>query len=322
MRDRYDRKIEYMRISITDRCNLRCTYCMPHGIKQVGMEEILTYDEILQVVRAAAGIGIRYIKITGGEPLVRKGCTALAGRIKAVPGIEKVTITTNGVELYENLQALLDAGIDGINISLDTVDPEKYRTLTGSDRIEAVLRAVRACCSCGIRVKLNAVVMKDTEWRSLIGFAENNPVDVRFIEMMPIGPGREYMVKRDILNEIRSEYPDMKRDEEVHGPGPACYYSIPGFEGSIGFISAVHDKFCGHCNRIRLTSMGYLKTCLCFGEGTDLRAILREDDLSCERKKKVLEEAMRTAVYNKPEAHCFGDVSRMTENGRMVSIGG
>ena len=192
MIDAAGRTIDYMRISITDRCNLRCRYCMPDGITQVAKSEILTYEEIKKISTLAEELGIRKIKITGGEPLVRKGCVDLIGMIKEIPGIIQVTMTTNGVLLKENLKALKDAGLDGINISLDTLDHEKYYKITGTDACDTVLEAVEASAESGIRTKVNSVLQDAgdrQEWRALVKLAEKLPVDVRFIELMPIGCG-------------------------------------------------------------------------------------------------------------------------------------
>lgn len=178
MIDAVGRTIDYMRISITDRCNLRCRYCMPDGITQVAMSEILTYEEIKKICTLAEELGIRKIKITGGEPLVRKGCVDLIGMIKEIPGIIQVTMTTNGVLLKENLKALKDAGLDGINISLDTLDHEKYYKITGTDACDTVLEAVEASAESGIRTKVNSVLQDAgdrQEWRALVKLAEKLP---------------------------------------------------------------------------------------------------------------------------------------------------
>ncbi len=207
MIDAAGRVIDYMRISITDRCNLRCRYCMPDGITQVSMAEILTYEEIRKVCILAAELGIQKIKITGGEPLVRKGCADLIGMIKNISGITQVTMTTNGVLLQDNLEALKKAGLDGINISLDTLDREKYQEITGTDVCETVRQAVAAAAESGIRTKVNTVLQSDgdkTEWKALITLAERLPVDVRFIEFMPIGYGKKNtgVSNLELLDEI------------------------------------------------------------------------------------------------------------------------
>ncbi len=324
MTDSHGRTIDYMRISITDRCNLRCQYCMPHGICCVPMEEVLTYEEIRQVVSVGADLGIRHLKITGGEPLVRKGCCDLIRMLKQIPGIKSVTITTNGVLLGEYLDGLMAAGIDGINISLDTTDRKQYETITGFDLLDQVMENIQKASALPVPVKINAVSLDlGRKWRDLVELARIYPVDVRFIEMMPIGYGKEFPVlgHDDLLRRITAEYPKIRRDFRVHGYGPAVYYRIPGLQGSVGFISAIHGKFCGLCNRVRLTARGYLKTCLCYEDGTDLRDILRGGGSPKERQKRLC-QAMARAIEEKPDAHCFEKPERMTELHNMNEIGG
>ena len=285
MIDGKGRLIDYMRISVTDRCNLRCRYCMPDGIRQIAMSEILTYEEIERICQIAAELGIKKLKITGGEPLVRKGCTDLIRRLKKVPGIEQVTLTTNGVLLTEYLESLKKAGTDGINISLDTCNSIRYQAITGMDACDRVIEAVHKSAVSGIRTKVNAVLQEDNpegevckeDIKGLLDLSKETAVDVRFIELMPIGYGKKrHGVSNDrVLSEIRKIYPEIKRDERTHGNGPAVYYQIPGFSGSIGFISAMHGKFCRECNRIRMTATGDIKPCLCYADVYPLRDLLR-----------------------------------------------
>lgn len=337
MQDKTGRTIDYMRISITDRCNLRCRYCMPDGVEWVSMSDILTFEEIRRVAAAAAGLGIRHIKVTGGEPLVRKGCCGLIKMLKELSGIEKVTITTNGILLDRYLEELTKAGIDGINISLDTLDPELYRVLTGGGELAAVLDSIRRASGLSIPVKINAVSLdlrefagqrglpwrEELGWRGVLSLAQQYPVDVRFIEMMPIGYGKDFQTidHQKLLAEIYELYPDMTEDHRIHGFGPAVYYQIPGFQGSLGLISAIHGKFCGECNRIRLTAMGYLKPCLCYESGTDLRPVLRSGD-SDSVKEERLKAIIQKDIWNKPGAHCFDQPDAITERHSMVAIGG
>lgn len=321
MIDATGRMIDYMRISITDRCNLRCKYCMPEGIEQVEMTQILTYEEIQKVCILAAELGIRKIKITGGEPLVRKGCVDLVKMIKEIPGISQVTMTTNGVFLKENLKSLMQAGLDGVNISLDTLDRERYQNITGTDACETVHRAITAAAESGIRTKVNTVLQSQDnkdDWQELVKLAETLPVDVRFIELMPIGYGKKNqgVSNIDLLEEIRKKYPKIQKDRKVHGNGPAVYYKIPGFAGGVGFISAMHGKFCHTCNRIRLTSTGELKPCLCYGKTYPLREFLRNGtDMQ-------VKEQIEKAIRKKPAAHCFEEPGRITEEHQMAQIGG
>lgn len=323
MKDGYGREINYIRISLTDRCNLRCAYCMPEGVELVPREEILREPEILLIAQAAAELGISHVKITGGEPLVRRCCGSLVRELKRIPGIDTVTLTTNGILLKERLHGLKEDGIDGINISLDTTDPDLYRLITGGGDVEKALEAVRLSAEAGIRTKVNAVALR-VENDDLLAIARDYPVDVRFIEIMPIGYGKKFrpVDNRDILAAVRERYPQAEKDPAQHGFGPAVYYRIPGFRGSVGFISAMHGKFCSSCNRIRLTSMGRLKTCLCFADGADLRQIVRDPSLSETEREQALKEMIRQAVLKKPKAHCFDIPEEMTEHHVMASIGG
>lgn len=311
-----------MRISITDRCNLRCRYCMPAGAKLCPREEILTYGEILRLARLGAELGIRHVKVTGGEPLVRKNCSYLIKELKKLPGIENVTMTTNGVRLKEELPNLLDAGLDAVNISLDTLERAEYGRLTGFDKLPDVLEAMEAAVGSGIRVKVNGVLLKNavlSNYGVLLRLAEKMPVDVRLIEMMPIGLGKKYAAigHGELLEELQKAYPGMEKEGKKHGFGPAVYYRIPGWRGSIGFISAVHGKFCENCNRVRLTSKGFLKTCLCYEDGVDLRELLRGG-----ARDGDIRTAMEEAISRKPVSHCFGNPGQMTESGGMSAIGG
>lgn len=329
-----------MRISITDRCNLRCRYCMPDGVKCVPMSQILTLEEYARIAACGALLGIRKIKVTGGEPLVRLGCCDLVRMLKETRGIEKVTITTNGILLEQYLGQLAAAGIDGINISLDTLDPGLYQALTGGGSLLAVLKGLEQALQLfqgkPIPVKINAVSLElkavaeglgcgydGPGWPELLKLARDYPVDVRFIEMMPIGYGKQYrsLSHKEVFAKLQEQYPGLEKDGRSHGNGPAIYYRIPGFKGSIGFISAIHGKFCGRCNRIRLTSQGYLKSCLCYEDGRDLRAVLREGGTKEETDRKLL-EAMKQAIWAKPMAHCFEHPEQMTENKDMMKIGG
>ena len=321
MTDQSGRCIDYMRVSITDRCNLRCRYCMPEGIRQLAMPEILTYEEIKMVCTQAVRIGIDKIKITGGEPLVRKGCVDLIRMIKEIPGIRQVTITTNGVLLEEYLEPLKRAGVDGINISLDTVDKDKYREITGTDACELVQKAVVRAAESGIPTKINTVLQGMEyieEWKGLLEFSKRYPVDIRFIELMPIGSGKKAqgVSNIELLKEIQKVYPDIQKDKRIHGNGPAVYYQIPGYLGSVGFISALHGKFCDHCNRIRLTSTGNIKPCLCYGKVYPLRQLLRSGT-----EEQVRREMIK-AINDKPAAHCFDTPGAITEQRQMAQIGG
>lgn len=324
MLDSYGREIDYMRISVTDRCNLRCRYCMPNGIDLLPRQEILTYEEIESICRVAAENGIRKLKVTGGEPLVRKGCAEFIGRLKRIPGIEQVTLTTNGILLGQYAESLAENGLDAVNISLDSLNRETYRQITGFDELDQVLESLETILRMEIPAKINVVLQKgvnDKEWKPFVRLAEKYPVSVRFIEMMPIGFGKQFepISNETLLEMLQSEFPGMTADEKTHGNGPAVYYKIPGYQGSIGFISAIHGKFCENCNRMRLTSLGQLKPCLCYGETCDLRKILRDTE---ENKTERMEKVFREAVQKKPKQHCFEKESEITEEKNMIQIGG
>ena len=319
MKDSFGREIDYMRISITDRCNLRCQYCMPEDIELLDRSEILSFEEIMAICRKASEAGIKKIKVTGGEPLVRKNCTDLIKAIKEMEGIEKVTLTTNGVYLKEHLGEL--EMLDGINISLNSLKKDRYLEITGRDELETVLDSIEAVKKTDIPLKINCVIMKGInvdEILSLAELARKDNIQVRFIELMPIGYGREYIpfYSEVVLKVLEETLGECREDEEVHGNGPARYVKFEGFKGSIGLISAVHGKFCENCNRLRLTSTGKLKTCLCYEGSVDLREAVRtgsEEDIS---------EKLKEAVMGKPEQHCFEDMDKITEKKQMVSIGG
>lgn len=324
MKDIYGRKIDYMRISVTDRCNLRCRYCMPEDIPSVEHADILSYEELLSVCESAADMGICKFKITGGEPLVRKGCVGFIERLKRLPGVRQVTLTSNGLLLEPYLERLKKAGIDGINVSLDTLDEKKYRDITGKTGVPTVLSAVRKSARMGLNTKVNCVVMKginDNEILDLLEIGREDHVDIRFIEMMPIGFGTQFigMDSDEIISLLRQTYPEIKKEEQIRGNGPARYLKIPGFSGAVGFIDAVHCKFCRQCNRIRLTSEGFLKPCLYYSRGIPLREKLRSGI-----SRGDLSQLIRQTVLDKPEGHRFSerDTDGEADSRKMSQIGG
>ena len=326
MKDRFERNIDYMRLSITDRCNLRCKYCMPNGIRKVPMEDILTFEEILEIAQAAAWLGITRFKVTGGEPLVRRGAVDFTGRLKRIPGVSDVTLTTNGILLADSIKALSQAGLSAVNISLDTLNRERFIDITGKDGLTDVLHGIDAAVEHGLKVKVNTVLQRgknDDEWEDIIRLSENRPIDVRFIELMPIGEAKDLKGADNtrLKDRICQKYHGVEEDDTVHGNGPAKYVKIPGFLGSIGFISALHGKFCSSCNRLRLTSTGELKPCLCFSDAVDLRMILRQAG-AAEDKGALLKAGIMRAVDMKPQGHCFDSPQQITEKNRMSKIGG
>ncbi len=312
MEDSYQRVIDYVRISVTDRCNLRCVYCMPEeGVVSVPHSRILRYDEIIHMCEVFASLGVKKIKLTGGEPLVRKHLHALVSGIKAVKGIEEVTLTTNGILLEEQAEDLVKAGLDAVNISLDTLDSKRYHAITRGGNVEAVLSGMEKMLSCSkIPVKINCVPndISNQEILEIANLAKEYPVHVRFIELMPIGTGKslveEHMEDYDqetrLRNLLEQVFGTMKPYEKVLGNGPSQYYELEGFKGKIGFISAMSHKFCNKCNRVRVTAEGYLKTCLQYEIGEDLFDLLRNGG-----SDKEIEEKIRMAISKKPKAHEF-----------------
>lgn len=325
MLDKLNRKIDYLRISVIDRCNLRCVYCMPEeGVESIPHEEILTYEEILRICETVSQLGIKKIKITGGEPLVRKDIVNLIRDIKNLDKIEQVTLTTNGILLYDMLDDLYDAGIDAINISLDTLKEDNFKQITRRDGLEKVLMAIDKAYNLGIRVKINCLAIRDfniNELADIANFAKDREIDVRFIELMPIGFGKKYtqIDNDEILSILESNFGTFEPVTEKRGNGPAKYYKNKDMKGCIGFISAISHEFCESCNRIRLTSNGFLKLCLHYNKGIDLKAPIRSG-ISDEDLKVLIHDT----IWNKPLSHKFGHTNgeKDIEVKNMVQIGG
>ena len=322
MFDSTRREIHYLRLSVTDLCNLRCRYCMPDGVEKLEREAVLTYEEFLRLAALFARCGIDTVRVTGGEPLVRKNVAQLVAGLKETPGIRRVTLTTNAVLLAEQLPALLDAGLDSVNISLDTLRPEVFRQITARDEFAAVQAGLQAALESGIPVKLNCVPqagVNEGELEDLAALAENRPLQVRFIEMMPIGYGAAMpcISGPEMRQRFARRWPELQPlTEAAFGDGPAVYYTVPGWQGSIGFIAAVHGKFCASCNRVRLTSQGFLRPCLASEAGCDLRALLRSG-----ASDAALLQAIRETIWAKPREHHFEDSSMPATRG-MYRIGG
>ena len=325
MFDSKGRNIHYLRLSVTDLCNLRCRYCMPDGVDKLEREDILTYEEFLHLAALFARCGVDTVRVTGGEPLVRKGVEQLVKGLKAIPGIRKVTMTTNAVLLEQQLPALLEAGLDSVNISLDTLDPALFAKITARDEFAAVQAGIHAALESGISVKLNCVPqvgVNEGELEALAALAQDKPLQVRFIEMMPIGYGATMpcISGPELLARFRRHWPELAPLPGAAcaalGDGPAVYYTVPGWKGDIGFIAAVHGKFCASCNRVRLTSQGFLRPCLASETGCDLRTLLRGGAADEE-----LLQAIRETIWSKPREHHFGDNSMPATRG-MYRIGG
>lgn len=322
MIDTYGREINYLRISLTDRCNMRCQYCMPGDVPSVGHDEILRYEEILLICRAALQVGIHRFKITGGEPLVRKGAVAFMQSLRQLPGVRSMTLTTNGLLLQPHIAALKHMAVDAVNISLDSLHAGQFRKISGVDGLSCVRQALAQTVQAGIQTKVNAVLLRQTRSQllPLAKLAEMMPVDVRFIEMMPIGYGAQQQgwPADEALDVLQSAYPDLHAVQR-HGNGPAVYYTSQKLQGCLGTIAANTHKFCRQCNRMRLTSTGFLKPCLCYDDGVDLKAIVRSGRTDM---LAALRQAICRAAAQKPAGHCFDTAGQITENKTMNQIGG
>ena len=317
MIDRQGRNITYLRISVTDKCNLRCRYCMPEeGVCKKEHMDMLTEDEIITAVEAAAVLGIKKIRITGGEPLVKKNIVSICRRTAAVEGIEEVCLTTNGILLPQLAKDLREAGVKRLNLSLDTLDPEKYAYITRIGRLENFRAGLDAAFAAGFeKIKINVVLIggfNDDEIVLLAELTKQYPVDVRFIEMMPMYDSGDFDETAFIPNTRVLEALPEAVPVEADG-GVARLYRLPGAKGNVGLISPVNAHFCGECNRIRLTADGKLKPCLHSPDEYSLKG------LDFEGMKQLLEEA----IWNKPAWHGDMDAVHRSQAGRnMNQIGG
>lgn len=306
----------------TSACNMHCVGCWAG---EYGHKNNLSFEDMDKIVTQGKELGVYLYMLTGGEPLVRKNVAQLVAGLKATPGIRRVTLTTNAVLLAEQLPALLDAGLDSVNISLDTLRPEVFRQITARDDFAAVQAGLQAALESGLPVKLNCVPqagVNEDELEQLAALAKDNALQVRFIEMMPIGYGAAMpcISGPELRARFARRWPELAplsaAQEHALGDGPAVYYTVPGWQGSIGFIAAVHGKFCASCNRVRLTSQGFLRPCLASETGCDLRTLLRSgaDDAQ-------LLAAIRETIWAKPREHHFNDSSMPATRG-MYRIGG
>lgn len=317
MRDAYARNINYLRVSVTDRCNLRCAYCMPpEGICKVQHRDILSYEEITQIVAAAAELGIEKVRITGGEPLVRPGVAGLCRAIAKLPGIREVAVTTNGIFLADLAQELKDAGVSRVNVSLDTLHPEKYRKMTGGGDLNRVLEGLRAAEDVGLGpIKLNCVLIggfNDDEIVDFVARTQHKAIDVRFIELMPIGPGAKFPEKAFLKGSVVLERCPELIPLPADG-GVAQLYRLPDGMGRVGLINPLSCQFCSDCNRIRLTPEGALKPCLHSDREIPVRGLTGA----------ALREAVASAILQKPRQHGELDAHHASEAGRdMYTIGG
>lgn len=327
MEDRFGRLINYLRISITDRCNLRCLYCMPpQGVPSRTRDEILRMEEILKAAEVALQLGISKFRLTGGEPLLRKGVIPFIRSLALLPGVEDIAVTTNGTLLLELGEQLRDAGVSRLNVSLDTLDIEKYNRITRGGSLKQVWSGIEHALEIGFDpVKLNIVALRnfnDREWVDFARLAFDYPISVRFIELMPIGTswimaGDSFVscgeIKSAIEQDLGELYPAQSR---VRGSGPAEYYTLPNSKGSIGFIHAMSNHFCADCNRLRLTADGKLRPCL-----HDQREVNLRDALRSGAGDQELQQLFHNAVSLKPANHHLATGSPEAGRG-MCQIGG
>ena len=299
MKDRFGREIDYLRISITDRCNLRCRYCMPEdGFHKVDSRQVLTIDEYIEIVKAFKELGIKKVRITGGEPLVKYGVIDLIKGIKEL-GIEDISMTTNGILLKDMAKDLKEAGLSRVNISLDSLKEDRYSHITRGGNLKDVLEGIEACKKYGISpIKINTVVLRSfnlDEYKDFLELTKDEDIIVRFIELMPIGEAikskDDFVSNEELINLCGN----LKTVKESIGSGPAKYYKIDGYKGEIGFINPISCNFCKNCNRIRLTVKGNLVLCLHSKKTVDIKTPLRNG--------KDIKQVILQAIDEKPERH-------------------
>jgi len=323
--DRFNRSIDYLRVSLTDRCNLRCNYCMPlEGDRKLKHRDILRYEELLRIVRIAVKLGITKIRLTGGEPLIRKGIREFIPMLMSIKGLDDVSLTTNGVYLKENLEMLKEAGIKRINVSLDSLNRPNFKLITRFDNFSDVWEGIEKANDMGFYpIKLNAVVIKGLNDKEILDFCNlviEKPYFIRFIECMPIGLDSNSMAfvsNSDIKETITNEFGPLMPVDKIHHDGPATRFRFSGSKGEIGFISAISHPFCNSCNRLRLTADGMLLPCLISNREISIKDPLRmgclDDDLV---------EIFLKAVDLKPMGHSLNLEDEQKGYRKMCSIGG
>jgi len=326
--DAYERKIDYLRISVTDRCNLRCVYCMPpEGIDLAESKNILRYEEIMRLVRLSAAHGISKIRVTGGEPLVRKGIVEFLHDVASTPGITDLSLTTNGVLLKSYAQRLKDAGLKRVNVSLDSLKRDRFQKMTRGDNLKEVLEGLEEAQKVGLTpVKLNMVVIKGFNDDEVVDFAlmsKTKPYHIRYIEYMPFNTQEGWqrdkcLTAKEIKEMIEKAVEPLEPVTDTNGAaGPARRFRFKGAPGEIGLISPVSEHFCGSCNRLRLTSDGKLRTCLFSDNEIDLRTPLRDGS-----PDEVIEKILMDAVKEKPKGHTINENIFKKCSRTMSLIGG
>lgn len=324
--DQFGRRIRYLRVSVTDRCNLRCSYCMPAGPPEwEPLADHLTAPEIEQVIRVAARLGVERVRLTGGEPLLRPDLVEIAERIGAIPGINDLSLTTNGVFLARHAAALRSAGVNRVNVSLDSLDPAVFKNITGRDRHHEVVAGIEAAVRVGMKpVKLNIVALKGvngSEILDFVAFAGETGVLLRFIEEMPMGTTEawrpdQYFSCEAVRRQIETVHP-LEPVDGISGNGPAHTYRIRGTDTLIGFITPISANFCPDCNRMRITPDGFIRPCLSPCDELDLRHALRNGG-----GDEAIEGLFRRAMTIKPERHAFQWQEPVVMFRTMSQIGG
>lgn len=307
--DQHGRRISYLRLSVTDRCNFRCVYCMAEDMQFMPRDELLSIDEMFTVAASFVQMGVRKIRLTGGEPLVHPAIVPLVARLAKLPGLDELAMTTNGSRLAQLAQALKDSGLSRLNISLDSLKPDRFKALTRTGRLADVLEGIQAAKAAGFRrIKLNSVILRgrnDDEAVELVRFARQHALDIAFIEEMPLGHIDEhdraatFMPSADILARVHEAFP-LTASIESSG-GPARYQRMADSTTRVGVISPHSHNFCGSCNRVRMTASGQLMLCLGNEDAVDLRAILRAHP----GQQAPIMQAIRQAMTHKPERHHF-----------------
>lgn len=326
MVDRHGRNINYLRISITDRCNLRCRYCMPYtGVERIEHGSILSLEEIARLVRIAVGAGIRKVRLTGGEPLVRRNVAQLIRYIREVPEIDDMSLTTNGILFAGMAGELIEAGLDRVNFSLDSLVPEKFRYITRTGNLDPVMSAIDKALELDLHpVKINTVLIRGFNDNEIMDFADlayKWPLHVRFIEFMPIGDIKYWnrdniITSRETKNIITQHY-QLAEAKKIKGSGPARYYNLEGGQGSVGFISPMSNHFCAECNRIRMTAEGKLRGCLYDKREEDLRQAMHYG-----ASDEQLGQIFMETIKHKPDKHNMNNGWGAENRRKMYQIGG
>lgn len=323
MIDKFGRTIDYLRISVTENCNLKCIYCIDENATISNCnKDFLSDDEIIKIVKECATLGIKKIRITGGEPLVRKNIEDLVYKLNQIEGIEEIYMTTNGILLYDKIEKLKQNGLSGVNISLDSLKKDVFKKLTKFDKLLLVLSSIDKALELGLKVKINTVIVDQINKDEIIDFVnltKNKKLDVRFIELMPIGEGKKHKgtSNEEILNLIKTSFENIIEENKSERSGPASLIRINNYKGKIGFISPMSSCFCETCNRIRLTSDGFLKRCLHYNYGVNLKKQINEGI-----NDKDLNKLIYHNIYDKPEKHLFMKDCDNKENKQMNQIGG